>query len=120
MRRPYREPGDESPGLYGGANPKSKISINDRAGFGLSGAGEIFLVGDRLYNGGVNFGRLNVAEDRLHKLEALLEKQPKDTFLLYALALECKKAGDLGRAWSGWNGCWSWTGGIVTLITRRD
>jgi Flp pilus assembly protein TadD len=35
---------------------------------------------------------------RLQKLEAMLEKSPGDTFLLYAVALEHKKSGDANRA----------------------
>jgi len=31
--------------------------------------------------------------DRMRKLQSLLEKQPGDTFLLYGIALEYKKAG---------------------------
>jgi len=36
--------------------------------------------------------------DRLKKLQAMLERQPGDTFLLYAIALEHKKGGDHGSA----------------------
>jgi tetratricopeptide (TPR) repeat protein len=35
---------------------------------------------------------------RLEKLRAMLEKSPGDTFLLYALALECRKLGDTKSA----------------------
>ena len=34
------------------------------------------------------------SSDRMHKLQALLERDPNDTFLLYAIALEHKKAND--------------------------
>jgi Tfp pilus assembly protein PilF len=37
------------------------------------------------------------ATDRMSKLQALLEKTPNDTFLLYGLALEVKKTGDLPK-----------------------
>jgi tetratricopeptide (TPR) repeat protein len=36
--------------------------------------------------------------ERLGKLQQLLEKSPGDTFLLYAIAMEHKKAGDSGAA----------------------
>ena len=36
--------------------------------------------------------------DRLSKLQALLERDPNDTFLLYAIALEHKKANDHAMA----------------------
>ncbi len=36
--------------------------------------------------------------DRMHKLQSLLEKQPTDTFLLYGIALEHKKAGQTSEA----------------------
>ena len=32
------------------------------------------------------------SDDRMSKLRAMLERQPNDTFLLYAVALEHKKA----------------------------
>ena len=35
---------------------------------------------------------------RLEKLQGMLEKSPGDTFLLYALALEHRKAGDMQSA----------------------
>jgi tetratricopeptide (TPR) repeat protein len=35
---------------------------------------------------------------RLQQLERMLEKSPSDTFLLYGVAMEHKKAGDLPRA----------------------
>ncbi|QOV89353.1 tetratricopeptide repeat protein [Humisphaera borealis] len=38
------------------------------------------------------------ASDRLTKLQAMLERQPGDTFTLYAIGLEYKKAGDHERA----------------------
>lgn len=38
------------------------------------------------------------ASDRLAKLQAMLDRQPGDTFVLYAIALEHKKAGDNDRA----------------------
>ena len=36
--------------------------------------------------------------ERLQKLQAMLEKTPNDTFLLYAIALEHKKAADYPEA----------------------
>lgn len=36
--------------------------------------------------------------DRLAKLQGMLEKQPGDTFLLYAVALEHKKSGNADSA----------------------
>jgi tetratricopeptide (TPR) repeat protein len=36
--------------------------------------------------------------DRLQQLERMLEKSPNDPFLLYGIALEHKKAGELDRA----------------------
>jgi Tfp pilus assembly protein PilF len=36
--------------------------------------------------------------DRLTKLTAMLEREPNDTFLIYGLALEHKKLGDLPQA----------------------
>lgn len=36
--------------------------------------------------------------ERLAKLQQLLEKSPGDTFLLYGIALEYKKGGDLPKA----------------------
>ena len=39
-----------------------------------------------------------VASQRMSKLQAMLQKQPEDTFLLYGLAMEYKKAGDPARA----------------------
>ena len=36
--------------------------------------------------------------DRMTKLQSLLERDPNDTFLLYAIALEHKKAGDYPAA----------------------
>ena len=39
-----------------------------------------------------------VASQRMSKLQAMLQKQPNDTFLLYGLAMEYKKAGDPARA----------------------
>ena len=38
------------------------------------------------------------ASERLTKLQAMLERQPGDTFTLYAIGLEYKKAGDNDRA----------------------
>ena len=39
-----------------------------------------------------------VVSPRMSKLQAMLQKQPNDTFLLYGLAMEYKKAGDPARA----------------------
>ena len=39
-----------------------------------------------------------VASDRLRQLQQMLEKSPQDTFLLYGIAMEHKKAGDVGPA----------------------
>jgi Flp pilus assembly protein TadD len=39
-----------------------------------------------------------VPTDRLAKLQSMLEKSPSDTFLLYGIALEHKKQGDLSKA----------------------
>ena len=39
-----------------------------------------------------------VGSQRMSKLQAMLQKQPQDTFLLYGLAMEYKKAGDPARA----------------------
>jgi len=39
-----------------------------------------------------------VTTDRMQKLQQMLEKEPNDTFLLYALALEHKKAGSYPQA----------------------
>ena len=36
--------------------------------------------------------------DRLRQLQQMLEKSPEDTFLLYGIAMEHKKAGDAERA----------------------
>ena len=36
--------------------------------------------------------------DRLTQLRKMLDREPNDTFLLYGLALEYKKAGDLDQA----------------------
>ena len=37
--------------------------------------------------------------DRMQKLQSMLQRDPNDTFLLYAIALEHKKAGEqIGRA----------------------
>ena len=36
--------------------------------------------------------------ERMLKLREMLEKSPGDAFLLYALAMECKKSGDSGTA----------------------
>ena len=36
--------------------------------------------------------------DRMSKLQGMLQKQPQDTFLLYGLGMEYKKAGDPARA----------------------
>lgn len=36
--------------------------------------------------------------DRMRKLKAMLEKQPDDTFVVYGVAMEYKKAGDAARA----------------------
>ena len=36
--------------------------------------------------------------DRLRQLQQMLDKSPQDTFLLYGIAMEHKKAGDLPRA----------------------
>ena len=38
------------------------------------------------------------SSDRLAKLQTMLDRQPGDTFVLYAIALEHKKAGDNDRA----------------------
>ena len=35
-----------------------------------------------------------VASDRLRQLQQMLEKSPQDTFLLYGIAMEHKKAGE--------------------------
>jgi Flp pilus assembly protein TadD len=37
-------------------------------------------------------------DERMRKLQAMLEKQPNDPFLLYAIALEHKKAGQAAEA----------------------
>ena len=39
-----------------------------------------------------------ITSDKLQKLFAMLEKQPKDTFLLYGIGMEYKKLGDAQRA----------------------
>ncbi len=39
-----------------------------------------------------------VVSPRMSKLQAMLQKQPNDTFLLYGLAMEYKKAGDPASA----------------------
>ena len=39
-----------------------------------------------------------VTSDRLRQLRQMLEKSPQDTFLLYGIAMEHKKAGDAARA----------------------
>ncbi len=39
-----------------------------------------------------------VGSQRMSKLQAMLQKQPDDTFLLYGLAMEYKKAGDPAKA----------------------
>lgn len=36
--------------------------------------------------------------DRLRQLQQMLDKSPQDTFLLYGIAMEHKKAGDATRA----------------------
>ena len=36
--------------------------------------------------------------ERMRKLQAMLQKQPDDTFLLYGLAMEYKKAGEAAKA----------------------
>ena len=36
--------------------------------------------------------------DRLRQLQQMLDKTPQDTFLLYGIAMEHKKAGDAARA----------------------
>jgi tetratricopeptide (TPR) repeat protein len=36
--------------------------------------------------------------DRLEKLQAMLQKQPNDAFLLYAIAMDLKKAGQYPEA----------------------
>ena len=36
--------------------------------------------------------------ERMQKLQTLLERDPNDTFLLYAIALEHKKSGDFAAA----------------------
>src|SRR5215208_853920 len=36
--------------------------------------------------------------ERLEKLKNMLQRQPKDPFLLYGVAMELKKAGDAGKA----------------------
>ena len=38
------------------------------------------------------------ATDRMQKLQAMLERDPNDSFLLYAIALEHKKGGDYPEA----------------------
>ncbi len=38
------------------------------------------------------------ASDRLKQLQQMLDKSPGDTFLLYGIAMEHKKAGDAGPA----------------------
>ena len=40
----------------------------------------------------------DITNDRKSKLEAMLKATPNDTFLLYGLALEHKKLGDLPQA----------------------
>lgn len=42
-----------------------------------------------------------MTNDRIEKLQQMLEKQPDDTFLLYGLALEWKKSGDHKQALEG-------------------
>jgi Tfp pilus assembly protein PilF len=39
-----------------------------------------------------------VASDRLRQLQQMLEKSPRDTFLLYGIAMEHKKAGEVAPA----------------------
>jgi Tfp pilus assembly protein PilF len=41
---------------------------------------------------------MSAEKSRLEKLQAMLEKSPGDTFLLYALALEYRKLGDTASA----------------------
>ncbi len=38
------------------------------------------------------------ATDRLRQLQQMLERNPQDTFLLYGIAMEHKKAGEVGPA----------------------
>ena len=39
-----------------------------------------------------------MATDKLAQLTAMLERQPRDAFLLYAIGMEHKKLGDLSKA----------------------
>lgn len=39
-----------------------------------------------------------VASERLRQLQQMLEKSPRDTFLLYGIAMEHKKAGEVAPA----------------------
>lgn len=39
-----------------------------------------------------------VASERLRQLQQMLEKSPQDTFLLYGIAMEHKKAGEVAPA----------------------
>lgn len=41
---------------------------------------------------------MQMADERLKKLTAMLSKQPQDTFLLYGIALEHRKAGRTTQA----------------------
>jgi len=41
---------------------------------------------------------MSAHEDRLQKLQQLLDKSPGDTFVLYAIAMEHKKAGEAAAA----------------------
>ncbi len=45
----------------------------------------------------------SAASERMRKLQAMLEKQPDDTFLLYGLAMEYKKSGELPEAINHFN-----------------
>ena len=44
-----------------------------------------------------------MTNDRIDKLRKMLEDQPDDTFLLYGLAMEWKKAGDHKQALEGFD-----------------
>jgi Tfp pilus assembly protein PilF len=44
------------------------------------------------------FRKFEAMSDRLEKLQQMLAREPNDTFLLYGIALEHKKAGDMLRA----------------------
>ena len=42
--------------------------------------------------------KFEAMSDRLEKLQQMLAREPNDTFLLYGIALEYKKAGDMPKA----------------------